>query len=322
MSIPVELAVPDPEAQARVIYDVKDLADSIREHGQLEPVLAYEKGGKYYVYIGMRRLFAIGELYKVYGEPKTIKAEITPEPDPETKKRIILEENSEHIRKNLNLYDKMWLVWQRHPLVNEMIKLGIIKPWFVKSASPLRLKITVDELRRWYQIEMLTAGEQRLGLEHIVRVSDLEKEERDYAIYALVSTGTPAGAISDIKGWLGSVLVDETRMAKLGIKKPKSNGDDKIESPAGSKGAAASRPSKPASKTGAKETSDEEDEASNEKTESVPVHLLPRSEFASFLERSGFVIVYADREPEVRKVMVSDGEIVEIDGKKHRFNLV
>ncbi|MCL4344625.1 MAG: ParB-like nuclease domain-containing protein [Nitrososphaerota archaeon] len=124
--IPIGKAEADPEAQSRIIYDVKDLMKSIETVGQLEPVLAYEKGGKYYVYVGMRRLYAIKNLYETKGKPETIKAEITAELDRETKRKIIIEENSEKARKNLTVYDKIWLVWQDSPLVEEMAEEGLL----------------------------------------------------------------------------------------------------------------------------------------------------------------------------------------------------
>jgi hypothetical protein len=63
----IESVEADEEAQIRVYYDVSDLVESIREVGQLAPGYAYKDGNKYKVFVGIRRLRAVKELYEKEG---------------------------------------------------------------------------------------------------------------------------------------------------------------------------------------------------------------------------------------------------------------
>ncbi len=93
-NIPIQLAVPDPDTQIRLIYETKDLEESIAKLGQLQNVYAYKKDGKYYVFLGHRRYLAIKHLYEKYGKPDYIIASVLEnEPDFETKVTLFCEES-------------------------------------------------------------------------------------------------------------------------------------------------------------------------------------------------------------------------------------
>ncbi|MGC8558790.1 MAG: hypothetical protein ACP5NC_07380 [Nitrososphaeria archaeon] len=104
MEVPVDDAFPDEGAMVRFYYDVEDLVQSIRSIGQIHPGLAYMKGGKYCVYVGIRRLLAVKELYRTDGSPALYKALVYPEKPPSYYQEIA-EENSK--RTNLTGLEKV-----------------------------------------------------------------------------------------------------------------------------------------------------------------------------------------------------------------------
>jgi ParB-like nuclease domain. len=105
--LPLESVEEDEEAQIRVYYDVSDLVESIREVGQLMPGYAYKDGDKYKVFVGIRRLRAVKELYEKEEKPKVFKAFVF-EKKPKTFYELIREENVK--RSDLTGLDKIHII--------------------------------------------------------------------------------------------------------------------------------------------------------------------------------------------------------------------
>jgi hypothetical protein len=97
----------DEEAQIRVYYDIADLVESIREIGQLAPGFAYKSGDKYKVFVGIRRLLAVKELYEKEGKPDEFKAFVF-EKKPTNYYELIREENAK--RADLSGLDKVHII--------------------------------------------------------------------------------------------------------------------------------------------------------------------------------------------------------------------
>ena len=102
--LPIESVEADEEAKIRVYYDFSDLVESIREVGQLAPGYAYKDGDKYKVFVGIRRLFAVKELYAKEGKPRVFKAFVF-EKKPKNFYALIREENMK--RSDLTGLDKV-----------------------------------------------------------------------------------------------------------------------------------------------------------------------------------------------------------------------
>jgi len=105
--LPIESVEEDEEAQIRVYYDVSDLVESIREVGQLMPGYAYKDGDQYKVFVGIRRLRAVKELYEKEGKPKVFKAFVF-EKKPKNFYALIREENVK--RSDLTGLDKIHII--------------------------------------------------------------------------------------------------------------------------------------------------------------------------------------------------------------------
>ncbi len=59
-----------PAAKFRLSYDVSALREDIRKHGQLQPGRVIYRDGKPYVYIGVRRFYALKQLYEETGDER------------------------------------------------------------------------------------------------------------------------------------------------------------------------------------------------------------------------------------------------------------
>ncbi len=324
VEIPAERCEADADAVIRAIYDIEDLKNSIEKVGQLEPVLAYQKNGKYYVYVGVRRLFAIKELARE-GKLNKVKAILTEEPAGEEKYRKIYEENA--VRSEMTLYDKIYAVWIGSPLVEELVKHRDISEHFVREARRVKDRISVEELRRWYGIEK-ALGARQLTIDHIALLGDARKEIRDYAVFVFVSLKVPAKIVSNLEIFLASVRADDARARSLGIERPAFN------VPANEP--ALMRPLLPEErklverlereKRASKEENQpeegaepEEEEEPAEQAEEVPVLLI--YDYDVVREPGKVVILYAKEEPRVEMKKVEEGEVVEKDGKRYRVRV-
>lgn len=320
IELKIDKVFPDPEAKVRIIYDIDELAESIKEQGQIEPVLAYEKDGKYYVYVGLRRFFAIKQLFERYGKPDSIKVEIMPEPDPETKRKIIIAENAD--RQDLTIYDKLWLVWSNNPLLSVLKAKNLISQKFIREASPLRRNFNEDELKRFYEIEKALESKSFLTLEHIKMLADLDPQQREYAVFLLVSYRMPASEISNLNLFISYASADQEKLRKLNIKKPETINAPLMAEP---------QKPKPESTEEKKQTETKQEKIQEQENTAQPASTLheeeriiehPIHDFATFRVNNTAVIIYVEKEPEVKMLKVGDGEIVEIGGEKHRFHLV
>ena len=105
--LPLESVEEDKEAKVRINYDVSDLIESIREIGQLAPGYAYKDEDKYKVFVGIRRLLAVKQLYEQEGKPTVFKAFVYEE-KPKNFYELIRAENLN--RSNLTGLDKLYII--------------------------------------------------------------------------------------------------------------------------------------------------------------------------------------------------------------------
>lgn len=294
----------------RAVYDVEDLKESISRVGQLEPVLAYRKGDRYYVFVGLRRLFAIKGLAEE-GRLDRIKAVLVDEPSREMKFEAMLEENAR--QSALTVYDKVHLAMLRHPALQGMERKGLITQSFINEASALRGSITGEELRRWYEIEK-RLGARFIGLEHIKKLAGARREIRDYAVFVIVSFRVPAENIGDMERMLAAAgrVVDRERLKALGISVPELN-------------VALNEPYVPpfevqeARKAEARRGEGRPSGGEEGGEEELPVLMI--YDYEVIRERDGFTILYTKEEPRVSVRRVSEGEVVEKDEKKYRVHI-
>ncbi len=223
--IPIQLAEPDPDVPELEYYyyiymaDLASLEKSIAEVGQLMPVLAYKRGDRYYVYVGLKRYFAIKRLYEKFGKPDYILALVDEEePDRETKEKRRHEENSKKNRLPLNTYDKLMLALFRRGIAEQFVRYGEISKHFMASALGLVGVVEIEDLKRWYEIEMKVSGEVRLNIKHIKMVAQLAPENRDFAVLVLSITRTPAERIRDLDDFLLKVKIDKKVLEEAGVK--------------------------------------------------------------------------------------------------------
>lgn len=300
----------DPEAVVRAVYDVEELKESIARAGQIEPVLAYEKNGKCYVYVGVRRLLAIKELARE-GRLDRVKALLTDEPAGEEKYRRIYEENAS--RSGMTIYDMVYMVWTGSPLVDELVKHGDVSSSFVARSRGLKERITVEELRRWYGIEK-ALGVQFLTLEHMRLLGEARREIRDYAVFAFVTLRVPARMISDLETFLASVVVDDERARSLGIERPA------LSVPLNEPATIRRLMLEEAMKERERRAKGAGPVATEAQEEEAP-QVLIIYDYEVVREPGRVVILYAREEPRVEMKRVAEGDEVEKDGKRYRVHI-
>lgn len=354
--LPINEVLLDQSVELRFDYDVKDLAEDIRMRGQLQPVLAYRKDGKYYIFVGMRRYYAIKYLYETYGEPKTIKALVYPtEPSLEEKLEMALSENEK--RNELNIYEKIAVVITHKDQAEKVMSKN-----FVRSVKLLLTDITVEKLKRWYEIEKKLGG-VKLKFAHLNRIAQLPPDVQDFAVFFFHEFNIAEYAdVSDFKRLvLNTPLTTEQKqkLEMLNLKNP-FEGERAYYIP--------SAPSAPAEEEsafegwymGGEELEKKEEEAEELKPsiEEKPPEIIrirepeeiekPRTQALELEERraehaeeerertllmsesvqtmvvNGKVYVFyaGDKEPEVKLVRVEDGQEVEIEGVKHKVRLL
>jgi len=133
--LPVESVEEDKEAKVRINYDVSDLIESIREIGQLAPGFAYKSGDKYKVFVGIRRLLAVKELYEKEGKPDVFKAFVYEE-KPKNYYKLIREENVK--RADFSGLDKFYIIY-KFPFAEKIIPVRDIR--FI---NPIRRNLKQD----------------------------------------------------------------------------------------------------------------------------------------------------------------------------------
>ena len=163
--LPLESVEEDEEAQIRVYYDVSDLVESIREVGQLLPGYAYKDGDKYKVFVGIRRLRAVKELYAKEGKPKVFKAFVF-EKKPKNFYELIREENVK--RSDLTGLDKV------HIILNFPFAEKVLSSFDVRFINPIRKtlegnpKKDIQELALVEQRAKAKGHENHLSLQEIL----------------------------------------------------------------------------------------------------------------------------------------------------------
>jgi len=133
--LPLESTEEDEEAKVRIRYDIADLVESIREIGQLAPGFAYKSGDKYKVFVGIRRLRAVKELYEKEGKPDVFKAFVYEE-KPKNYYELIREENVK--RADLSGLDKFYII-HKFPFAEKIIPVRD-----VKYITPIRKNLEQD----------------------------------------------------------------------------------------------------------------------------------------------------------------------------------
>ncbi len=359
-NIPIQLVGPDPEAMLRYYYNTEDLEESIAQFGQIEPVLAYKKEGKYYVYVGIRRYFAIKRLCEKYGKICTIEAKVDEtEPEFEIKIARIADENGK--RDDLTIYEKLFLILFRGDIAEIFIKNKVISENFKKEAQRLvYYGITEEDLRRWYDIEMKVSDKINLTLGHIRKIAELDdREKRDFAVAVLSYLEVPASLANNINIYLINMANNE-KLAKAlkekGIENPyeqrpvpfkpqelqrEPRAQPSTVKPVETKTAPTEIPEKaieaPEStipkeafwpqKVMPEQRKAEEPELEEEKPakeEEPQTMVLFRGESRFFAIDDVYIIFYSGvKKPEVRFIEITeDGQIVNINGKKFRIKLM
>ena len=184
--LPIESVEADEEAKIRVYYDFSDLVESIREVGQLAPGYAYKSGDKYKVFVGIRRLFAVKELYAKEGKPRVFKAFVFKE-KPKNFYELIREENVK--RSDLTGLDKV------HIILNFPFAEKVLSSFDVRFINPIRKtlegnpKKDIQELALVEQRAKAKGHENRLSLQEILflfrELRSLE-ERKLFALFFLV----------------------------------------------------------------------------------------------------------------------------------------
>jgi hypothetical protein len=184
--LPIESVEEDEEAQIRVYYDVSDLVESIREVGQLMPGYAYKDGNKYKVFVGIRRLRAVKELYEKEGKPRTFKAFVF-EKKPQNFYEMIREENVK--RSDLTAPDKFHIIL-KFPFADKILPVRdvqLIKP-IIRSLSE-SVENDLKELAEEEQRAKAQGFNNHLSLEELIFLfRDLQslEERKFFAIFFLV----------------------------------------------------------------------------------------------------------------------------------------
>jgi len=184
--LPIESVEADEEAKIRVYYDVSDLVESIRKVGQLAPGYAYKDGDKYKVFVGIRRLFAVKELYSKEGKPKVFKAFVFEE-KPKNFYEFIREENVK--RSDLTGLDKVHIILD-FPFADK-----VLSSFDIRFITPVRKTLEgkptndIQELALVEQRAKAKGHDNHLSLQEILflfrELQSLE-ERKLYAIFFLV----------------------------------------------------------------------------------------------------------------------------------------
>jgi len=185
-ALPIESVEEDEEAQIRVYYDVSDLVESIRKVGQLLPGYAFKDGDKYKVFVGIRRLRAIKELYAKEGKPRVFKAFVFEE-KPKNFYELIREENVK--RSDLTGLDKFYIIL-KFPFADKILPahdVQLIKP-VIRSPSE-SIENELKELAKEEQRAKAHGFNNRFSLEELLFLfRDLQslEERKLFAIFFLV----------------------------------------------------------------------------------------------------------------------------------------
>lgn len=316
LDLPVESCELDRSVELRFDYSVEDLAEDIRQRGQLQPVLAYQKAGRYWIFVGMRRYMAIKKLHEAYGKPEAIKALVLErEPSEEEKLEMALSENLK--RNELNIYEKIAIALS-HPGEAERM----ISKHFAREVKLLMPNVTVLQLRRWFEIEKALGG-VRLKLPHLEAVSQLKREEQDFAVFFFHVFNIPedVSRFNLRKLFSNTPLGPEERrmLEKLGIRPPGEllhGAQEEIhEKKEGHEGAVQPFEAKHGSY-------EEREEAPPDINYEEPDVLL-MSEKVQALVLSGRVyVLYLESQPEVFTEKVQDGQEIEIEGSRYRVRVL
>jgi len=334
--IPITQAEPDPQAQVRVYYNTEDLEDDIARRGQIEPVLAYRKGEKYIVYVGIRRYYAIRRLYERQGRPDFILALVEEQaPSPVEKMEKIFSEND--VRSPLSIYDLIDIILFKRDIADILARGQKISTYIFRRGRELRnYGITEEELRRWSEIEIKVSGEIRLNINHIEKVAALAPEKRDFAVAVLSAKNIPASAIFNLETVLMNAAIDRSLIEKLkqiGIRNPyereqlggemkgqqfeiekqgevsdrnQQSGMQRIESsPAEMREGAAEGPA----------------EGKNVE-EMPPTVVVFENDCTTIWLHKKLYMFYNGAEPDVVKVPVEDDQVIEVEGRRFRFRVM
>jgi len=182
----IESIEEDEEAQIRVLYDVSDLVESIREVGQLLPGYAYKDGNKYKVFVGIRRLRAVKELYEKEGKPKTFKSFVF-EKKPQNFYEMIREENVK--RSDLTGLDKFHIILKMK-FADKLLPardIQLIRP--VINSFSENVENSLKELAEEEQRAKAQGFNNHLSLDELLFLfRDLQslEEQKFFAIFFLV----------------------------------------------------------------------------------------------------------------------------------------
>jgi len=184
--LPIESVEADEEAKIRVYYDFSDLVESIREVGQLAPGYAYKSGDKYKVFVGIRRLFAVKELYAKEGKPRVFKAFVFEE-KPKNFYELIREENVK--RSDLTGLDKVHIML-RIPFAVKILSTFDMKFFYsVRKAIDENSEKDIPELALVEQRAKSKGYDKHFSLEEILflfrELRSLE-ERKLFAIFFLI----------------------------------------------------------------------------------------------------------------------------------------
>ena len=184
--LPIKSVEVDEEAKIRVYYDISDLVESIREIGQLAPGYAYKDGNKYKVFVGIRRLLAVKQLYEQEGKPAVFKAFVF-EKKPANFYELIREENAK--RSDLTGLDKVHIILD-FPFAEKVLSsfdIRFITP--VRKALEGKPKKDIEELALVEQRAKAKGHENHLSIQEILflfrELRSLE-ERKLYAIFFLI----------------------------------------------------------------------------------------------------------------------------------------
>ena len=186
--LPIESVEEDEEAQIRVYYDVSDLVESIRAVGQLMPAYAYKDGNKYKVFVGIRRLRAVKELYEKEGKPRTFKAFVF-EKKPENFYEMIREENVK--RSDLTGLDKFHIILKIKfaDKILPVRDIQLIKPVIMSLSDSESVENDLKELAEEEQRAKAQGFNNHFSIEELLFLfRDLQslEERKFFAIFFLV----------------------------------------------------------------------------------------------------------------------------------------
>jgi|GEM_PF-1168138 len=184
--LPIESVEADEEAKIRVYYDFSDLVESIREVGQLAPGYAYKDGDKYKVFVGIRRLLAVKQLYEQEGKPAVFKAYVF-EKKPANFYELIREENVK--RSDLTGLDKVHIML-RIPFAVKILSTFDMKFFYsVRKAIDENSEKDIPELALVEQRAKSKGYDKHFSLEEILflfrELRSLE-ERKLFAIFFLI----------------------------------------------------------------------------------------------------------------------------------------